>query len=1114
MTTEQESAHVRYLLRNADKFQTPPKVPKIQGRTKVVVCDAKEKVSKYTMPELRAIIKDLKAAAEKQGGTTESDAEVAGSTSVGTVALFNGETQDESSDQYFGPYKTMKETINRLSNTPEHPSTATVPFQYELIRAFFSRKSPLKIYGSNFESIQHIDDLIFKAAQMATDFFSRMVEGWKDGLVQISEKNGTKFTTAPDATAEDFWNWNPSKLSYRAFAIIGGENVPSFCNDFLGDFVSRPKGANEQTFKDHELCKHPFIKEFLKRVLESRNGDIKRGSAQLTAKGKKHRHPCIGPLEIHDYRMLEFYIDAAYKGCDVAKEKIDSQYPGKLDEIIGQHKFELEFVKLCDTVNEAYAKYPGNFEYDETGFYSIFCLTSTSNYKGGQFESSNCVEMWYIQILRQLMIIDNPTLKQRNYFVSRNVNGFNDSENLKGKRHLLKRSNDQVYSTMSARINGWVEAKLIGLASTFYLNRARAFQTSDLIMKNMSRADMNKYLGLYRNAVDSFDDVSKTKFIQRIAARDRIQVTSLNVSGSLSEEANLESDAVVLTIVVIGREETKSRFKTELENHKIAFPDEAIEENPNLCCAVQLIDTESDVWAQVGDASSIQEKIDKAEQYMSSWFSLRQRCNKETLLKRIKDAETKLNIALRHATFATEATKLVKIAYELSQEQNWLERKRINKLPTGSPLSNAERLVRENPPDVQQRLSLLSAVKSGFTKIRTSEDKIICSSEKSLAAIVGQPPNWNWETEDQKMDKTSISQSRHTTIIKRFLNVLEKYKSHISVLGSNEKLIDFVSPLNDCIELITKFKVSSDENKADFIGFAASPNQSLNAEFPIKWAEDRIDRMLKSHVDFLKNIASVVYFGFLQALEWAGVFSSKSTRLSTEQKPRMGISVLYIVKTLSIASVSNAICTGDDTMSNDFLFSVSSKHIKISSVESIIEFAKTSKTAWNCLCAIASFTQKLLVFNRTVIFDERKGEHEFEAFQEFATVSFSADYFLVFDDAKIDELRKDVSSYLNAAAPEVVAFPPKFNWSFSDEHWTNPAAFRLLITWLPESVHQINGFFTISGVRDRPDKKNGFLNVHETIPDSAKFDAPQYWDGLYTHTISMAHGRLPTPPSI
>jgi hypothetical protein len=1027
---------------------------------------------------------------------------------------------------YKGPYLAMKEVVAMLLGVSNKStlSIACVPNQYAIVRAVFSTQSPLQIATACPKRLSDLDGLLSQAAELATSMLAEMIEGWKQNLVQLSETNATKYTTREGTSIHDLWNWDPSKLTYRAFSVKDGEHVPSYVQDFLGAFMARKKGALNNTTKENPLSDHPFVKDLISKLLAKRDGAVKKGAATISKGEKRHRHPCIGPLEIQDYRLHERTIVAASGGCEASRAELEALFPGQLGAVMAQHGFEMRFVRLCDLLRDALFSYTSNtegniFGDDHVGLRGIWCLTSRQYYKGGLVESTNTKETWYLNFLNRLMSWDDQSLKGRLYQPHDDSNTTADQR----RRHSTTKTMDAVFLQISARVNGWVQCELISKLLPFYLDRMRAFQHSQLLPA-MKREEMCKFVGVCRNTLDSFDDLLTPRVI--LTDKAPPELTSWKTPGSITEQLNIDHDALILSIVVLGREEAKRVHGRELLEHGI---DLSYQENEGSsgCSSIQLVDTEANLGCmadEIQTCKTIDERISKAEDAMSEWLALRQRCDGKTLLARIGVMRKKLQDAVENAAHATHATKLVKKAYHRFKKAQENERNRISDMDTDADLTVDERCTVWKAPDREQSEALSAAIDEAFETISTEPGSWFYTFKESIAMTVGRPPYFNWDTTDGS-EETAVPQSRHVEILKRMNSLLELYKNDAESNTSATSFIDLVSPMEDYVGMMTtgRFSSGKGEEAGDWVGFKDGGGSLKMNKRVVDWLETRISTMTSCPTQFLDTIAEVSYNGFLRALSWAGVFSEHNMKIPLAQKPHLGLSVVYVMKVLAVAAVNDALYFSTsaedhaDAVSGTkpsalFVVSSESKRIDMVDISSIKAFAKTSTEAWKCVCAIASFTEALLTYNRDVKFNADCWEPEWAKCVDFVPLSFCAESFLVLHDEQLDEFTADKNSFLASMCKNMGDYPESPSWSFSDTTFTTPEAFRVLLTWLPRSVHYKHGFFQMAGVRERPDFENGFLNVKDTLPSNATATATQYWDGFCTHSIASTHGRLPTPP--
>jgi len=1088
-------------------------------------------VSTFDAARLRQIMELLVQTASHEVTTTkdlpEEEVDVDPPSEQGQIVVFDSEKAVcLGKKTYKGPYLAMKEVVAMLLGVSNKStlSIACVPNQCAIVRAAFSYQSPLQIAKSDPKRLSDLDKLLFEAAELAKALLAQMLEGWKQNLVQLSETNATKHTTQPLSTIDDLWNWNPSKLTYRAFSVKDGEHVPSYVQDFLGAFMVRKKGmTGGYTTKENPLSDHPFVKDMVSKLLAKRDGAVKKGAATISKGEKRHRHPCIGPLEIEDYRLHELTIVAASGGCQASRVELEALFPGQLAAVLAQHEFEVRFVRLCDLIRDALFLYTSNtegniFGDDHVGLRGIWCLTSRQYYKGGLVESTNTKETWYLNFLNRIMAWDDQSLKGRLYQPHDDSNTTVDQR----RRHSTTKTMDAVFLQISARVNGWVECELMSKLLPFYLDRIRAFQHSQLLPA-MKRDEMCKLVGVCRNTLDSFDDLLTPRVI--LTDKAPPELTSWKTPGSVTEQLNIDQDALILSIVVLGREEAKRLHGDELLEHGI---DLSYQENEGSsgCSSIQLVDTEplGCMSEDNQNCKTIDERIAKAEDAMSEWISIRQRCDVKTLLARIAVMRKKLQDAVENAVHATRATELVREAYHRVKAAQKHERDRISAMDTDMDLTVDERCTLLKEPDREQAEALSAAIDEAFKEISTGNGSWFYTFKESIAMTVGQPPYFNWGTTDGS-EETAVPQSRHVAMLKRMNSLLELYKTATESNTSATAFIDMVSPMEDYVGMMTngRFSAGKGEEGGDWVGFKDGGGSLKMNKRVVDWLETRISTMISCPTQFLDTIANVSYSGFLRALSWAGVFSEHNSKVPLAQKPHLGLSVVFLLKVLAVAAVNDALyfSTSDadhaDAVSGTqpsalFVVGSESKRIDMVDTSSIKAFAKTSTDSWRCVCAIASFTETLLTYNRDVKFNSDCWEAEWAKCVDFVPLSFCTESFLVLHEEQLDEFKADKNSFLASMCKNVGDYPTSTLWSFSDSRFTAPGAFRVLLTWLPRSVHYKHGFFQMSGVRERPDFENGFLNVKDTLPSNATAEATQFWDGFCTHPIASTHGRLPTPP--
>lgn len=1078
-------------------------------------------ITQLTAAQLHAILRELATkAAEyivrpKRGSKRRIDEPLPESEPVPSGLVIYDAEKSRANASRKGPYTAMAEVVASLliSKPKTSLSTMCIEQQYLLLRASFSTTGPFGARASM------LDQLLNDASLLATELFSELVAGWKRGIEPVTDIHRVLYKAADGITEADFWNWNPTKLSYRALSVLNGAHVLSYRADFVWDFYTRSKSGSAQERKANPLSNHPFIKAKLEEILRPRDDVARRPSLQLSSGDKKRRHPCVGPLDVEDYHLHKADIEHVYKtsaDAAAAAARLAQLFPLiPIDSILRQHHFEIRYVQLCDRVISAFFEYQRElFGSDVASMHGIFCLTTMQNNKGDRFEDVNCPAGWYIRMLGRFMTFDEPELKTKNYKPFTEFLEFDSVE----RRQPVSRSIEQVFLQMSGRLSGWVQSEFLKNLTTFFLTRARAFEHSELLPV-MKRDDRLSWLSISRNDCDSFDDLIKTRKIERADNTPMECLTSWRTPGSLTEEANLVNDAVTLAIVVVGREAACRDFPDALHAAGIALQTTPSDDAANECGPVRvgslvLVDTEflPDMHAikpRGRTAVSRLERLESTEDLMSNWLSLRQRCDKKTLLMRIQGVIDQLRTTLKHADHAVRLTRLVANEYHSVRQVGFTARARILNMSDDIELSADERIQKDMSKSEEEQSCLETALSTVFATMKFDP---FCTFKQSLATLVGKPPCWHWETSTDFGDKTTVPNSQHAAFVRALEALLSEYADYIATCRDSTTMVDFVSPIDAYVQMLLSPKTVINDDERDWVGFAESIGRVRASKQVLDCIGIRIHKMQSIPGEFVDKLCEVTHHAFHIALEWAGVFSANSVRLRANQMPRMGLAIVYILKVLSVAVAHEAIRFGADC-TRPVLFRVGTDRVDIADIADIVKFATHSTTNWKCLCAIAALTKLLLCYNRELIFDayEINGRSIEDGI---ASVSFCKEKFMVVHRDALNAHRIDLHAYRSSVVADSAAYPPNSDWTFHDLHWTSPNAFEILLTWLPDVAHDTVGFFPLTGVRDRPNKTNGFLNVSETLHYSCTATTPQHWDSFFTHRSASTHGRLPTPPGV
>ena len=1053
-----------------------------------------------TAKDLRSVLEALaKTAAEEVDATRSRKAHKHHKEPSSAVALYNAEAQANAKPMgRKGPYNATAEVLRgMLTPTPKGSlSTDAIPHQYALLQACLATR---ELFDVPHERVGELAKLLDEAAKLAKELFDELTHDWKRDL----ESTLDGYQPVQGAVEADVWKWDPSKLTYRALSVRNGKHVGSFVKDFIGAFVRRERSASESVLREDVQCDHPYLKRQLDEMLRERDGAMKRGGSQITGGGKQHRHPCVGPLAFEDYLLHEADIVSVVDAHDDAAEaeaRLQDAFPAtSISDICTQHKFRLRFDRLCESMCHAVEYIGSNGIFGEPILlHGLFCLTVMQSNKGEKFDEVNSKETWFLRFFNRLVTWHEPQLQAKNYKPQQECASAKSHE----RRHANNLDADTVVLQMEGRIGGWVQAEFIKELTTYYLERRRAFERAKLIEK-ISREDHLSKLGISKNSTDNFDDLIQSRPTTPRAAKETGS-TSWNTPGSQAEESNLKRDAITLAIVVVGREQAMKEFPELVKEAGIEL---LREDATGTAQGGSLAIRNAEAAPRERTPEEVLRRLEDAEDAMP-WLALRQRCDKSTLLQRIRIELQRLGATLNHVKRAVKITKLVDAEYKSIREQWQADRLRILHLPDTQILSAKDRMRRDKDEATEMSEALAEAVEAVFGKTACRDP--MCTSKETVEALVGKPPAWNWDI--HAGDEAVVPNSQHASLVQDAERLFRKYEEYVAGCNDATTMVDLASPLRAILDqLLEPKEAKTAEEEFDWVGFGQPLSRVRDSYKGIEGATVKIMAMREYPNDFLKVLADVVHGGFLLALDWAGVFSQHAQRAPCHKTPHLGLGICHVLKVLSVAAAHDAIDIGASNapVEPPPVFTTADGRIDISDPDDIVRFAKASNSNWRCLCTLASLTKALLVYNRNISFDADAATDK--SLEGLVSVSFSQSSFLVVHADAVQAHRRDLDAYHASLCPEIPNFPTRHDWGFHDEHWNHPDAFTVLLTWLPDAAHEKEGFFVIPGVRDRPDKNNGFLNVSKTLRASVNPDARQYWNNVCTHPLAATHGRLPPP---
>jgi hypothetical protein len=1095
---------------------------------------SKSKLSKPSPSVRTTTAQDLRACLAE---TARVVAEGEGAEESGGLVLFNPEVAAAAQSKREEPRKFADKCFKRMLiiNAPEKMLAAQIfPFKYEVIRRIFAATGPL---GDRFVEF---DAKLQAAAELSATLVKKLLSGWDADLVRTGDP--TKPKTGSGVTADSFAAWNPTEVTYRAIALPHATGVPNYVDEFLNAFSARDGTTlvDVHSAVSDELRGHPFVSALDCELREARDAKVRRGLSTSKNERLPRRHPKLGPLKIEDYRQHEDAIvraaaaatDPTCQAYAAAAAELSAAFPTTpIDAILAQHEFESKLRLLYHLVEEALFTYvtPDGgclFGDDTMAQHAIFCLAQLPSFVGGaivDLHTRDGVCKWYMRFLERFISFQEPQLKVKNYKPqSEFVTAVGEK-----RRHAATRSTRSQYAELVGRIEGFVQSEIVYALQNFYNYRAQAFEDGGLREKSKSKKHGLAALGGFvPNDPDSFDDLLKSrpppqrsieKSAKAAAAAEaadaasvdggRSRQTSWLVNGSKAEELALRTQATKLATITVGLKYASEKFPERLQEAGIEAGIEAgTEAGDGGQTQLVLHNTES-LEPKEGD------EADEADGGELKWLQLRERADKATASMRLRNAIAHAQKSIDNAEAAVEVTKLVANRYMKRYDELRVKDREIGDLPVDQQLTASQFLHKTMNESRRREDSVNKAVQDVFDeKFRSA-----CTWIETVVAMAGSPPTWNWDVEDKHVATTESANTRCLGALKKMKGALVEVLELVEK-DPNAKVFDFVSGnLTDLLDCATEHKTfqKTPGESPDFVGFEASSKVVSKVEEAAKWLRLHTYNMRAAPNEFLRTMIDVVRDAFVLVLDWLGVLVPFGSRLMPCQKPRTNVGVAHLMKILSLAAAHDALDDGADSASPR-LFYVTPSAIKIGTADEFEAFARSSQRNWRCLCALAALTQQTLLYNRDVTFDAGEVHGLNECDDGLVSVSLSGDLdppsLVVVDECARQAHAADLDTYVSTLVPKVLNYPPCPDWWFSDEHWTTPLAFEVLLAWLPTITHFESGFYNFPGVRDRPEINNGFLNAKDNIQDVGTIEV-QWWGGVMNHPLARAHGRLPTPPN-
>ena len=1090
-----------WLCANKDKLRclSPRKRPPVESRPM--------EVEELSLIQLRELIEDV----EKMGRCEEEDVECT------TLALVDTTRSPKYVGVYNSAIKILRDTqrFKQCKRRKCEDDDSIFNLKHKLVLRILNNASVLFKGSVDEERMQTFVSMLDALAAEASALFDIFMEGYNKDLKPLNNTS-TEFKVDPLATNAAFLDYDPGKVSYRVFCTPEGHRVDAFVQECMLDFF---KPCSNRQRKPNPLWDDEFYAREIPALATGRDAATKRGTSRVgestrSAKreefgDRRRRHAMAGPLQHHEYKVIQELIARGIAGDAVAQAEVVRKHPSySWHTIVRQHEVELRLMQLGRDVADFIIEYSREetiFAGDFVARAALFGISGLPWNMRSSIESENRPERWFLRFLHLAIQTHEPCLKTRNYIP---VERTRDDSSMRRWRNgkTVEESFEDLYS----RLSSITEAIVAREVFTLYRIRFAAFKHSgklDAEWQNLSKDKherdlMEKKLFFNKNDAELYKDwviqmAKEDETRDDAPPEDAIPVGSLrcNIAGSLSEIDCLMQDAMLLSVVALGRTETIRLHSDLLSEAKMN--DLPTQQPKNILVSAAAMEERDTSKRSRSLGTSY--RVLQGEFTMGDWLPLTTRVPLEEAKRHVAETREMLQKAIEFGDSAISITVRVKQIFSEKLSHAYDRVEKINKMDFVEPGSDDYVLqqISRNNGTVLANKCMVSAIEAYREQSTPSESMRVPLD--CLKEIVGKSVHrWNW-------DKGSPLSSR-LGILKQLMEVVERYETYTCSLTCPTTIQAILPDVKTFVQTYTKLKrgFKKDGDEYEF-AFDSPPNHTEDV-FKNKAVgiSTWIDALLGAPTTFNQNVASVVRGAFLHALEWSGCLFQRGAD-SYLVKPRLDIGIRCIVQYLSIAVAFGILCLCDtreeheDALrSGKVLFSVlKHERIDMPDVEMLL-----SPELWNALCCCAEAGKATLYYNREIVFAPSDVVYDPDG----ALVSFDRRDFVVVHKARVRQWDSP-QSYADRYFPLWRSFPKELSWTLCDVEMCTPDRFVTLLTFFPDVAHSTDGVFRIPGVRDKPSINNGFLNALSLATGWDK--KAQFFETLYKHRFTRTDDKVP-----
>ena len=772
----------------------------------------------------------------------------------------------------------------------------------------------------------------------------------------------------------------------------------------------------------------------------------------------------------------------------------------------------------------------------------LFVLSAAQSNTKKDEESANNEDLWLIKVIHHMLKIYDGRLNDRNF-----VNVTEPQQVQRDKRHANGGLSHKM-ADMEARIQANLVAVVTEKIFAYMRIRFDTFKSSNkldgewlevakiehpntrreklLHMVNLHKGDVQGAVAAYhsrptrKGAAAGAEASSSSSSMGTMVVSDAAELHSVEPSiGSSTERSNLHVDCAVIEAVI---------------HHRVAKPREA---GAALCYAggvsTAIVASDGDghatttpfnralVVAGVDVCNNDDDDADdtQAAQNMFAhacevvgWLSFSRRLSIEELTLKCEKMVDRVRSA---GAFCKGIVAILKHVKPLYEEEH-------NKITTRD---RTARDVAETALGIQ---TLADMQCSGSTLVQHAFlQACLSATEDVFSPAGGMKANVVYKMLDGPSRWTSLSAELDADLcnMEEAEELITKYKNQ-ALACDEPTFFDFTDRLEQYIGPLVAQRLAVIEEGSRSEPIALLEHSPKKSEF--NFVKARVDAFEKQRNAWNTAVLGSLSRSLQLCGSWVGLDCPSASSASRNMTTHVAPAVSSIMQMLTICECSNsllitndpdkfdAFCAGTATEASTNLMAVlTTPQCRCVAFTPFREdreefgltaFAARSPENWTIICCIAITAFRAMQFSRNKPFDST-----------FVAIQRHECTVLLYDDDEFvhihGEHRVAARTKMNDLMTQVrTSYPSKYAWKFSDRDLATAQHIKVLCMVTPSILNQETGFVNFSGVKDRPDVKNGVFKIApEKFMDTVKkpmcFNVVFYDDRFGTAERAGTPGR-------